>query len=67
MIDFRKYTKMLNANGYHASRESGSHVVFHKGNKSISVNRHLNKMVARRIVKENSLKPYDVEGMLGFK
>ena len=47
-------TALLNA-GYEKKRCNGSHFIFSNGQKTISLNKDLNRMVARRILKECNL------------
>lgn len=64
-IDFAKFVKMLSENGFVCLRQNGSHHVFADRNgNTIIANNHLNKMVARRIVKENKLNPGKLAGTL---
>ena len=52
---FKDFQKLLHGNGYRIVRIHGDHYIFHNGEKHISVNKHLNKMVARRLIKEYNL------------
>lgn len=50
--EFLKFEKELFDAGYVLDRVRGSHHVYKKGNHTISVNHHPNKMVLRRLRKE---------------
>jgi predicted RNA binding protein YcfA (HicA-like mRNA interferase family) len=52
---FRDFTKILRNNGYELLRCRGDHFVYNKDSHKVVVNRKLNMMVARRLIKENSL------------
>ena len=52
---FRDFTKILRRNGFYLARCRGDHYMFKKGGKNVTVNRKLNMMVARRLIKENDL------------
>lgn len=53
----RDFMKKLRNNGYSVSRTRGSHMVWKNANgNTITTNRDINKMVARRLIKENNLK-----------
>lgn len=67
-IDFNKFSKMLEENGYGVKRKSGSHYIYgnDKG-ETIVINNHLNRMVARRIIKENNLVSEEFCGVLRLK
>lgn len=54
-IDIRKFTKMLLDNGYEFVRQSGSHRIFSNGTNTVVANTHLNRMVAKRLIRENNL------------
>lgn len=64
-VNFGDFVRMLNDNGYSELRKSGGHHTFgnDKGNR-ITVNYNLNKMVARRIVRENGLDAGSLKGFL---
>lgn len=51
----REFEPILNANGYHEIRSCGSHFIYGNGKNQITVNKDLNKMVRRRLIKENKL------------
>lgn len=56
---FLEFERMLKANGYERvkSGSGSSHIKFrNQYGKHISVNIHLNKMVMKRLIKENNLK-----------
>lgn len=54
--NLREFEKILNNNGYHELRSNGSHFIYAKREKRITVNKDLNKMVRKRLIKENNLK-----------
>ena len=64
-VNFNAFVRMLEDNGYSELRVKGGHYTFgnDKGNR-ITVNYNLNKMVARRIVRENDLEPGSLKGFL---
>ena len=51
----REFEPILKANGYHEIRSRGSHFIYSNGTNQITVNKDLNKMVRRRLIKENNL------------
>ena len=51
----REIIPILRDNGYHYLRCRGSHFIFSNGQDSITVNKDLNKMVKRRLIKEHNL------------
>ena len=52
----REFKKVLNKNGFIAVRTNGDHQVFRKGNQSLTINLiNLNRMVAKRLIKEYNL------------
>lgn len=56
VYDFKSFVKILKYNGYEFDRRSGDHHIYKNGNgRSISVNFHLNKVVALRLIKEYNL------------
>lgn len=51
-----EFKKVLRNNGYSLNRVTGSHEIWKKENNSIVVTTgRINKMVARKIIKENNL------------
>lgn len=57
IITYKEMRKILKRNKYHFDRYSGDHAIYVKeGCNHISINKHLNPMVARRLIKENGLK-----------
>lgn len=52
IIDRRKFIKELKAAGFVFIRQTGSHEIYKKGNKLISVPIHLNPCIAIRLQKE---------------
>lgn len=59
MKDVREMQKILKNNGYKYIRCRGSHFIYSDGNNTIVVNKDLNRMVARRLIKQYQLR---VEG-----
>lgn len=56
VIKFKEMQKILRNNGYTLDRYNGDHYIYVKrGTSHISINRELNPMVARRLIKENNL------------
>ena len=53
--EMREFELILKANGYREIRSKGSHFIYSNGNNQITVNKDLNKMVRRRLIKENNL------------
>lgn len=51
----REFHKILIDNGFELVRQQGSHYIFKRGNQSITMNRDINYMVVRRLVKEYNL------------
>ena len=51
----REFEPILKANGYREIRSNGSHFIYSNGNNQITVNKDLNKMVRKRLIKENNL------------
>lgn len=54
-FDFKSMVKILKANGFGLVRIKGSHFMYSNGKRTISINKDLNMMVARRLIKENEL------------
>lgn len=54
-FDFKNMVKILKRNGYGLVRKKGSHFIYSNGTRTISINKDLNMMVARRLIKENKL------------
>lgn len=52
----REFERLLRRNGYKLDRVNGSHYIYTNGSSSISIKPKINKMVARRLIKENNLK-----------
>lgn len=52
----REFERLLRRNGYRLDRVNGSHYIYTNGSNSISIKPKINKMVARRLIKENDLK-----------
>lgn len=53
--DFKKMQKILKNNEYSLIRIKGSHFVYSNGERTVSINKDLNMMVAKRLIKENEL------------
>lgn len=56
---FREFQQLLRNNGYVFQRNSGDHYIYSNDVNTISIPDHgkkLNKMVCRRLIKENNLK-----------
>lgn len=53
--DNRRFMKILRYNNYRFDRQTGSHKIYENGTNTISVPKKLNKMIALRLIKENSL------------
>ena len=54
--NFREFKKILEGNGYIRDHATGSHLTYVKGNdKVVITNNRINKMVARRLIKEHRL------------
>lgn len=51
----REFFRILIANGFTFNRHSGSHAIFIKGGKHISIPETLSSVIARRLIKENNL------------
>lgn len=52
----REFKRLLIDNGYEHKRTTGDHLIYSNGTNTISFNvRNLNRMVARRLIKENNL------------
>ena len=55
MIDARKMKKILKNNGYEYQRCRGSHFMYSNVKYTIAVNKDLNCMVAKRLIKQYHL------------
>lgn len=55
MIDAREMKKILRNNGYEYQRCRGSHFMYSNGKNTIVVNKDLNCMVAKRLIKQYNL------------
>lgn len=52
----REFQKLLRRNGYNKIKQNGSHQIWNDGNSSISIPTvKLNYLIAKRLIKENSL------------
>lgn len=58
VLSDREFAKLLKQNGYAVARTSGDHTVYYNAERkdSITVNRNINPMVVRRLIKEHNLK-----------
>ena len=52
MVDAREMKKILRNNGYEYQRCKGSHFMYSNGVYTVAVNKDLNAMVAKRIIKQ---------------
>ena len=55
MVDARKMKKILRNNGYEYQRCKGAHFMYSNGIYTVAVNKDLNAMVAKRIIKQYHL------------
>lgn len=55
MVDAREMKKILRNNGYEYLRCKGSHFIYSNGTYTIAVNKDLNAMVAKRLIKQYHL------------
>lgn len=55
MIDAREMKRILRGNGYEYIRAKGSHFMYSNGIYTVAVNKDLNCMVARRLIKQYGL------------
>ena len=51
----KEMQQILEGNGFRLSRQSGDHFIYTDGNRTVSINYRINKMVALRLIKENNL------------
>ena len=51
----REFIRILHKNGYSYSRNNGSHAIYVKDSKHISIPKKLECVIARRLIKENNL------------
>ena len=51
----REFGKLLNNNGYRHVRTKGSHSVYSNGDRTLTVNKGINRMVVQRLIKEYEL------------
>lgn len=58
VINDREFIRLLHLNGYAKARSNGDHIIYYnkENHDSITINRHLNPMVMRRLIKEHNLK-----------
>lgn len=64
-MNLRKdFVRIAQKNGYHLVRTKGSHMIFqNESGRTMAVNIHLNKMVAKRLIKEYDLKIGEDDGI----
>lgn len=55
MVDAKEMKKILLNNGFKLVRSKGSHFIYSDGRNTISINKDLNCMVARRLLKQYNL------------
>ena len=55
MVDAKEMKKILLNNGFKFVRSKGSHFIYSDGRNTISINKDLNCMVARRLLKQYNL------------
>lgn len=57
VMNDREFAKVLKANGYVIARHSGDHTIWYNADKkdSITVNKCINPMVMRRLIREHNL------------
>ena len=60
LIDAREMKKILRDNGYEYLRCKGSHFMYSNGRYTVAVNKDLNAMVAKRLIKQNHLQVANV-------
>ena len=53
--EMKEFVPLLEKNGYREIRSNGSHFIYSNGHNTISVNKNLNRMVRKRLIKENNL------------
>lgn len=56
IYNYREFAKLLKANNFIAERHSGSHTIFVREGRHISVSRNMNRMICERLIKENNLR-----------
>ena len=58
VVTDREFAKLLKQNGYVVSRTSGDHTIWYNNilRDSITVTKHINPMIARRLIKQHNLK-----------
>ena len=55
-LNYRNFLSILHRNGYKKARTKGSHIIFKNDNgNTITIKNKLNRMVAKRLIKENNL------------
>ena len=52
---FKEFCKLIRKNGFELDHITGSHHIYKKKNRTLVVNKDLNKMVCRRLIKEYDL------------
>lgn len=56
MVDAKAMKKILRDNGYEYLRSKGSHFMYSNGIYTVAVNKDLNAMVAKRLIKQYKLR-----------
>lgn len=51
----REFIRIVEKNGFHYSRNNGSHAIYTKNGRHISIPKDLECVIARRLIKENNL------------
>lgn len=52
---FLEFSRILKDNGFHLDRINGSHYIYVKDSRHISISRNLKSVIANRLIKENNL------------
>lgn len=60
MVDAKAMKKILRDNGYEYLRSKGSHFMYSNGIYTVAVNKDLNAMVAKRLIKQYHLQTANV-------
>ena len=55
--NYNEVARLMRQNGYQPIRTTGSHIIWSNGVYNITINKNINKMVLRRLVKT-----YDLRG-----
>lgn len=51
----REFVRIVENNGFQYSRNNGSHAIYVKNGRHISIPKNLECVIARRLIKENNL------------